>query len=148
MTLATSGDIVQHGQNERRLAKRVGDVVVSELTGEERSVRNVETEIESIRQLTEVPQSTSFRRLLWFWVRIYVRDGKERVNIRLPIPIPGIGALFPQKMRVNRALMLYEMMQKSSDPVRTMREFAESTMAVEFIRVEDGDDELVVIGID
>lgn len=98
--------------------------------------------------MTEVPQSTSFRRLLWFWVCIYVRDGDDRVNIRLPIPIPGIGALFPQKMRVNRVLMLYEMMQKSTGPVHTMREFVESTMAVEFIRVEESDDELVVIGID
>jgi hypothetical protein len=72
------------------------------------------------------------RRALFSWLRIFVHnpgDG-ERVNLRIPIPIPLVGLLLPSQPPVNQALRLRNM------------------MAIEFIRVEEDDGELVIIGLD
>ncbi len=141
MSLSASGKITRRGNEP---------IIVSqqrEITVDNPNARRVTDEVHQLRDLTEAPQGKVFRRLFWVWLRIFVRDGKERVNIRIPLPLPFLGALLPRQLYLDRSLVLSEMLQRSNNPAKTMKEFLDSTMAVEFIRVEDGD-ELVIIGLD
>ncbi len=58
-----------------------------------------------------------------------------------------MGLLLPTQPPVNQALRLRNLMVTSDDPAQTLETYLDSLMAVEFIRVQD-DDELVVIGLD
>jgi hypothetical protein len=105
-------------------------------------------QIETVQALAKAPPAKIGRRGLFTWLRIYVDEGNgERVNLRIPLPIPLIGLLLPQQPPVNQALRLRNMMVESDDPAKTLEMYLDSLMAVEFIRVEDGDD-LVIIGLD
>ena len=53
----------------------------------------------------------------------------------------------PCQLYLNRILALQTLIQESDNPSQTMREYLESAMAVEFIRIED-DDTTIVIGVD
>ena len=106
-------------------------------------------QVETVQALAKAAPAKIGRRALFSWLRIYVNhpgDG-ERVNLRIPIPIPLVGLLLPQQPPVNQALRLRNMMVKSDDPAKTLETYMDSMMAVEFVRVED-DDELVIIGMD
>ena len=74
-------------------------------------------------------------------------DG-ERVNLRIPIPIPLVGLLLPSQPPVNQALRLRNLMAESDNPAKTLETYLDSLMAIEFIRVEEDDGELVIIGLD
>jgi hypothetical protein len=106
-------------------------------------------QVETVQSLAKAAPAKIGRRALFSWLRIFVHhpgDG-ERVNLRIPIPIPLVGLLLPQQPPVNQALRLRNMMVASDDPAKTLETYLDSLMAVEFIRVQD-DDELVIIGLD
>ena len=59
--------------------------------------------IRMVQDMTRAGPSRATRTLLLVWFRIYVWERSNsgqtsRVNIRLPIPIPFLGALLPHKM--------------------------------------------------
>ena len=106
-------------------------------------------QVDTVRSMAKAAPVKIGRRALFSWLRIFVHnpgDG-ERVNLRIPIPIPLVGLLLPHQPPVNQALRLRNMMVASNDPAKTLETYLDSLMAVEFIRVQD-DDELVIIGLD
>jgi hypothetical protein len=106
-------------------------------------------QVETVQSLAKAAPVKIGRRALFSWLRIFVHnpsDG-ERVNLRIPIPIPLVGLLLPTQPPVNQALRLRNLMVQSDDPAKTLETYLDSLMAIEFIRVED-DDELVIIGLD
>ena len=106
-------------------------------------------QVETVQSLAKAAPAKIGRRALFSWLRIFVDDPTkgERVNLRIPIPIPLVGLLLPTQPPVNQALRLRNLMVESDDPAKTLETYLDSLMAVEFIRVQD-DDELVVIGLD
>ena len=106
-------------------------------------------QVETVQSLAKAPPAKIGRRALFSWLRIFVDDrkGGERVNLRIPLPIPLVGLLLPQQPPVNQALRLRNLMMESDDPAKTLEMYLDSLMAFEFIRVNDGD-ELVIIGLD
>ncbi|MCB8927045.1 MAG: hypothetical protein H6652_15615 [Ardenticatenaceae bacterium] len=106
-------------------------------------------QVDTVRSMAKAAPVKIGRRALFSWLRIFVHnpgDG-ERVNLRIPIPIPLVGLLLPSQPPMNQALRLRNMMVESDDPAKTLETYLDSLMAVEFIRVQD-DDELVIIGLD
>ena len=106
-------------------------------------------QVDTVRSMAKAAPVKIGRRALFSWLRIFVHnpgDG-ERVNLRIPIPIPLVGLLLPSQPPMNQALRLRNMMVESDDPATTLETYLDSLMAVEFIRVED-DGELVIIGLD
>jgi hypothetical protein len=113
------------------------------------SSKEMMVQVETVQSLAKAAPVKIGRRALFSWLRIFVHhpgDG-ERVNLRIPIPIPLVGLLLPSQPPVNQALRLRNMMVASDDPAKTLETYLDSMMAVEFIRVED-DGELVIIGLD
>jgi len=113
-------------------------------------------QVEQVRASTEATPAKSLRRLLFFWLRVYVRSTKrgkvERVNVAIPIPIPLVGILFPGRLNWNQALQVATL---ADDPehARDIGEYLESCMGLELVRVEQDHPErqhyeLVVVGLD
>lgn len=100
------------------------------------------------------PYVTFLRRALFFWLRIYIcecKAGQETsaVDLRIPIPLPLIGAFFRQKLSWPQAFRLVEQSRRPQGIPQSR--LLESYMAVELLRIneEKGDkEELVVIGFD
>jgi len=119
-------------------------------------VPTIVDEVRAIQGLTSVDASRFARRLLFLWFRVYVRsrrDGRreERVDVRIPIPLPLVGALFPRSIGWRQALAALTAARESQDPTATMRTELDSVMAVELVRVENDrrdKHELVVVGFD
>lgn len=106
-------------------------------------------QVETVQSMAKAAPVKIGRRALFSWLRIFVHnpgDG-ERVNLRIPIPIPLVGLLLPTQPPVNQALRLRNLMTESDNPAKTLETYLDSMMAIEFIRVED-DGELVIIGLD
>ena len=107
-------------------------------------------QVDTVRSLAKAAPVKIGRRALFSWLRIFVHhpgDG-ERVNLRIPIPIPLVGLLLPSQPPVNQALRLRNLMAESDNPAKTLETYLDSMMAFEFIRVEEDDGELVIIGLD
>ena len=107
-------------------------------------------QVDTVRSMAKAAPVKIGRRALFSWLRIFVHnpgDG-ERVNLRIPIPIPLVGLLLPSQPPMNQALRLRNMMVESDDPAKTLETYLDSMMAFEFIRVEEDDGELVIIGLD
>ncbi len=110
--------------------------------------------VRQVRDGSRQPYGTFLRRVLFFWLRVYVfeiyTNGKSKaVNVRIPIPLPLIGAFFQSKLSWSQAFQFIERSRRAQGipPER----FLESCMALEFVRVyEDKEEkeELVVIGLD
>ncbi|MCP4417010.1 MAG: hypothetical protein GY805_10330 [Chloroflexi bacterium] len=107
------------------------------------------TQVETVRSLAKAAPAKIGRRALFSWLRIFVHNPlkNERVNLRIPLPIPLVGLLLPQQPPVNQALRLRNMMVESNEPSKMLETYLDSLMGFEFIRVNDGD-ELVIIGLD
>ncbi len=116
-------------------------------------------EVEQMRAMLARPRVTGLRRLAFIWFRIYSRelyaDGRrERVNIRIPIPL--IGGLLPRRPTTHQALDAMRAIAEAgpdADPIIALGEYMDSTMALELIRSDEskparGKRELVVIGFD
>lgn len=112
------------------------------------SDKEMMTQIETVRSLAKAAPVKIGRRALFSWLRIFVHNPRERVNLRIPIPIPLVGLLLPHQPPTNQALRLRNMMAESDNPAKTLETYMDSLMAIELIRVEEDDDELVIIGLD
>ena len=98
------------------------------------------------------PLTTLFRRSLFLWFKIMVREGHgDSVDIRIPIPIPLIGLLLRRTLPPSRALEIATMLQsRSPSDAATWKELQyqlDSLCGAELLRVDDGED-LVVIGFE
>ena len=112
---------------------------------------------EIVRQVQEgsrQPNSTFWRRVLFFWLRIYkyecmASEKSSVLDLRIPIPLPLIGAIFQQKLSWSQAFQFIEQSRRP-DGIPPER-FLESCMPLEFLRLYEGKnekEELLVIGLD
>ena len=112
---------------------------------------------EIVRQVRDGNQQayvTFLRRALFLWLRIYVYEWKAgektgAVNIRIPIPLPLIGAFFRQRLSWSQAFRFIEQSRRSQGIPPS--HFLDSCMAVELLRINESkrDKEgLLVIGFD
>jgi hypothetical protein len=105
-------------------------------------------QVEQIRTVTAATPAKSLRRLLFFWVHIYVKDGaKTTINVRIPIPLPLVGALLPRQLSLTQVMTLRDLLLEEGSNGKTVAEHLKTLMAIEFIHVQDDDTE-VVIGLD
>ena len=134
-----------------RINARDIDVVRSD-----RSVETMAREVESVRTIAATPPSRILRRFAFMWFRVYVRETKwgkvERVNVKFPIPIPLVGALFSPGLSRAKALRAVALAQTSDDPASAVSDYIDSVMGFEFVRVEERKSadhhSLVVVGFD
>lgn len=114
---------------------------------------NIADETKQLQEISIVPPSSAFRRLFFIWLRVYVRESKygkaQKVNVKIPIPIPIIGAAFSRHLSFQKAAKLAAMAQRGQD----ISELLESEMGFEFVRVQEeqperGKSQLVVVGLD
>jgi len=114
-------------------------------------------EIDAIRSIAAQPPTRVVRRFLFVWFRVFVherkRSGKqERVNVRIPIPIPLVGAFLAPGLSRQRALQALAIAQDADDPAEAVSDYLDSVMGFELVRVEEskGPDHrsLVVVGFD
>ena len=98
--------------------------------------------------------STFWRRVLFFWFRIdkYENRSIEKssvLDLRIPIPVPLVGALFRPGLSWSQAFRFIEQSRRPQGvpPER----YLESCMPLEFLRLyedRNGKEELLVIGFD
>ena len=127
-----------------------------EIVSASASVPAIAHEVQALRDMTAIEPSRFVRRLLFLWLRVYVlnsREGRreERVDVRIPIPIPLVGALFPRSIGWRQALAAIAAAHDASDARSALRTRLDASMAFEFVRVESerhGKRELVVVGLD
>lgn len=114
---------------------------------------NLGDQVKELQSLSTIPFGSTLRRLVFVWLRIYVNERKggknEKVNIKIPLPIPIIGAAFARQISFQRAAKLAAQVRRGED----VSDSLDSTMGFEFVRVEDGNPDrdkssLVVIGLD
>lgn len=118
-------------------------------------------QVQSVREIFVRPPSTQMRRLFFLWFRVWVRETKQgkvdKVNVRIPIPIPLIGMLFPRRMSRKQAYDALEAAHREAvagrDAMSTLGNYADSAMAFEFVRVNEEHPERdhyeqVVVGFD
>jgi hypothetical protein len=115
-------------------------------------------DIPTIQAMATVAPNTTFRRLLFMWFRVFVFETKangrvERVNIKLPLPIPLVGAFLSRRMSSRQAMKALAAAEQSPDGFSVIERYMDSNMGFEFIRVEErnpttGRYELVVVGFD
>jgi hypothetical protein len=123
---------------------------------DERSVERMAREVESVRAIAATSPSRILRRFALVWFRVYVRETKwgktERVNVKFPIPIPLVGALFPPGLSRAKALRAVALAQSADDPASAVSDYLDSVMGFEFVRVEERKSadhhSLVVVGFD
>ena len=110
-----------------------------------------------VRQVHEsscCARSTIWRRVLFIWFRIYKYESRSIekssvLDLRIPIPVPLVGALFRQGLSWSQAFRFIEQSRRPQGvpPER----FLESCMPLEFLRLyegKNGKEELLVIGFD
>lgn len=125
------------------------------------STAELAPQVKHLREVFVRPPSTQMRRLFFLWFRVWVRETKkgkvDRVNVRIPIPIPLIGLLFPRRMSQKQAFDALEAARRDAregaDPMSTLGSYADSAMAFELVRVHEEHPERdhyeqVVIGFD
>ncbi len=112
-------------------------------------------QVRAVQEMTTIDLSRWVRRFLFLWFRVFVYErkdsGKEqRVDVRIPIPIPLVGVLFPRMIGWRHALAALAAGRDARD-AQGMRTYLDSVMGFEFVRVEEqkpGKYELVVVGFD
>lgn len=132
------------------VATRVVEVVRSE-----HSVAGLRSDIDHIRAIAAAPPSRFLRRFAFVWFRVFVHETKhgksQRVNVRIPIPIPLIGAFLPAGLPRSKALTALALAETSDTPAEAVGDYLDSVMGFEFVRVDErkGDRrQLVVVGFD
>ena len=110
--------------------------------------------VRQVRDGNRQPYVTFLRRVLFFWLRIFVCERKagektSAVDVRIPIPLPFIGAFFRHKMSWSQAFRFIEQgRRRQGIPASRI---LDSCMAVELLRINEeksDKEELVVIGFD
>ncbi len=110
--------------------------------------------VRQVRDGNRQPYVTFLRRVLFFWLRIYVCERKagektSAVDVRIPIPLPFFGAFFRHKLSWSQAFRFIEQGRRPQG-IPASR-FLDSCMAVELLRINEeksDKEELVVIGFD
>ena len=142
------------------MSERRGEVVaISPATTVDVAARQgssaLEERLDRVRLATARPWSQQARRIGFVWFRVFVWErgasGKqERVNVRIPIPLPGLGALMPRRLSWQQASHAIEV-ARTSDADETAA-YLDSVMGFEIVRVEEerrsGSKQLVVVGLD
>ena len=144
-----------HGVSSERLPAPIAPRVV-QVPRRDRSVTELHADVERIRHLATVPPARVLRRVVFMWFRIYVHEQKHdkhsRVNIRIPIPLPVLGVLFPHSISRRRALSALAVADAAPDAAEALADYLDSAMGIELIRVDDRKSadvgSLVVIGLD
>lgn len=122
---------------------------------QQEQVINIVDDAKQLQELSRVSPSRQFRRLFFVWLRVYVRETKygkaERVNVRIPLPIPIIGAAFARQLSLQKAAKIAAEIRRGR--AVELDELLESEMGFEFVRVheehpERGKSQLVVVGLD
>jgi hypothetical protein len=130
-----------------------GTIEVVEPEAREDRVIHLSEQVKELQNLSTIPIGSSLRRLVFVWLRIYVNERKrgksEKVNIKIPLPIPLLGAAFSRQLTFQRAAKMAAQARRGED----VSDMLDSAMGFEFIRVEDDHSErdkstLVVIGLD
>lgn len=130
-----------------------GTIKIVDQEPRQEQVIQLTDEVKALQNLSTIPIGSSLRRLVFVWLRIYVNETKhgksEKVNIKIPLPIPLLGATFARQLSFQRAAKLAADVRRGQDVSETL----DSAMGFEFVRVEDGNPErgrssLVVIGLD
>jgi hypothetical protein len=129
---------------------------VVEVVPRDRGVAELRTAIEDVRSLAAPPPSRFIRRVAFVWLRIFVlsvkKSKRDRVDVRIPIPVPLIGTLFAHGLTRQQALKALALAEASDDPAAAVSDYLDSAMGFELIRVDErlGPEkrELVVIGFD
>lgn len=118
-------------------------------------VIDIAEEAKQLQEMSTVSPVRAFRRLFFVWFRVYVRETKhgksERVNVRIPLPIPLIGAAFARQLSYQKAARIAAQAQRGQ--TIDLDELLDSEMGFEFVRVQEdhperGKSELVVVGLD
>lgn len=138
----TRTDIVPVGQR--------GEVV----TAGDRSPA-IPEQVRALQEMTASDFSRFVRRFLFLWFRVFVYEHKdsgkdERVDVRIPIPIPVVGVLFPRMIGWRHALAALTA-GRDAQGAEGMRTYLDSVMGLEIVRAEErkpGKYELVVVGFD
>lgn len=110
--------------------------------------------VRQVREGNRQPYVTFLRRVLFFWLRVCAFEvgtngESQAVNVRIPIPLPLIGAFFQSKLSWSQAFQYIERSRRTKGI--PAERFLESCMALEFVRVyevEEEKEQLVVIGLD
>ncbi len=116
----------------------------------------VVNEVRALQEMTRVTPSRAARRVLFLWFRVFVLEQKgtekaQRVNVRIPIPLPVLGLLFPRSIGWQHALSAIAAGRDAPEPSTAIRDQLDSVMALELVRVEEekhGKRQLVVVGLD
>ena len=140
------------GVTSERLPVPVATRVV-EVVRVGRSVTAIKTDVDAIRSLAAQPATRVLRRFLFVWFRVFVDERKhgktERVNVRIPIPIPLVGAFLAHGLSRQKALAALALAQNADEAVS---DYLDSVMGFEFVRVDErkGEDRrsLMVVGFD
>ena len=141
--------------SSEHLPARIGTKVI-EVVRPTRSVVEMQREIDAIRSIAAQPPTRIVRRFVFLWFRVFVRESKhgktEHVNVRIPIPIPIIGALFPPGLSRAKALKAVALAGSSDDPATAVSDYLDSVMGFELVRVDErksaDNHSLVVVGFD
>ena len=140
--------------SERLPAPIAGRVI--EVVPRDRSIAGMRTSVDHVRALAQPPAAKQLRRFVFVWFRVFVLDIKgtkrERVDVRIPIPLPIVGGLFQPGLSRQKALKAIALAESSDDPATAVSDYLDSVMGFEFVRVDEskGPDrrELVVVGFD
>lgn len=105
-----------------------------------------------LQTMSTISTGSTVRRLFFVWLRVYVHEVKygehQKVNVRFPIPIPLIGAVFARQLSFSNAARLAAQARRGED----VSEYLDSAMGLEFVRVQEDNDkgksQLVVVGLD
>ena len=143
------------GVSGERLPAPIAARVV-EVVRRDRSVTALRNEVESVRALAAAPPSRVVRRFVFLWFRVFVHEQKhgkvERVNVKIPIPIPLVGGLFAPGLSRAKALRALAIAESSDDPATAVSDYLDSVMGFELVRVDERKSEdnrsLVVVGFD
>lgn len=109
-------------------------------------------EAKELRTMSTISAASTVRRLFFVWFRVYVHEVKygkhEKVNLKIPLPIPLIGAVFARQLSFSNAARLAAQARRGED----VGEYLDSAMGLEFVRVHEDNDkgksQLVVVGLD
>ena len=141
--------------SSERLPATVASRVV-EVVGRDRSVSRMREDLDQIRAIAAAPPARVLRRFVFLWFRVYVNEKKhgkvERVNVRIPIPVPLIGGLFPPNLSRAKALRALAIAESADDPASAVSDYLDSVMGFELVRVDERKSDehrsLVVVGFD
>ena len=141
--------------SSEHLPARIGARVV-EVVRPARSLSEMHREVEAVRSLAAQSPTRVARRFVFMWFRVFVHEQKrgksERVNVRIPIPIPIIGAFLPASLSRQRALKALAIAENADVPAEAVSDYLDSVMGFELVRVDESKGpehrSLVVVGFD